>query len=157
MSESLFKNVAGFKPVNLSRQRFLHRRIFVNFEKCLRTPLFIEHPRWVLPKFLVVIGRFQLSRQKKSWDVSACYICSAYQNENCPKGYDFIALSSVHVNSWMEIWLKPYLLIALLSLVIIYNYYHYQSLTVRAAYFQLKIMTTDYLVTHDILSDKNCL
>ena len=59
MSESLFKNVAGFKPVNLSRQRFRHRRIFVNFEKCLRTPLFIEHPRWVLPKFLVVIGRFQ--------------------------------------------------------------------------------------------------
>ena len=50
----------------------------------------------------------------------------------------------------MEIWLKPYLLIALLSLVIIFNYYHYQSLTVRAAYFQLKIMTTDYLFTHDI-------
>ena len=38
------------RPANLSKKRFWHMCFPVNFAKFLKTPFFIEHPRWLLLK-----------------------------------------------------------------------------------------------------------
>ena len=48
MPESLFNKVAGLRPATLLKKGLWHRSFPVNFVKFLRTPLYIEHLRWLL-------------------------------------------------------------------------------------------------------------
>ena len=49
-----FINVVGLKPGILLKKRLWHTCFPVNFLKFLRTPLFIEHIRWLLLLFQII-------------------------------------------------------------------------------------------------------
>ena len=54
--QSLFLNkVAGLKPATLLKKRPWHRCFPVNFAKVLRTPFLIEHLRWLLLLFIMIV------------------------------------------------------------------------------------------------------
>ena len=48
MPESLFSKVADLGPATLLKKRLWERCFLVDFAKCLRKPIFIEHLWWLL-------------------------------------------------------------------------------------------------------------
>ena len=55
VSESLFNKVAALKPLDFGKKRLWKRCFLMNFAKCLRTPYFIKHLRWLLLKNNIVL------------------------------------------------------------------------------------------------------
>ena len=58
LRQSLFFNtVTGLRPATLLKKRLWHMPFPVNFEKFLRTTVFMEHLRWLLLYYLLSISR----------------------------------------------------------------------------------------------------
>ena len=94
--QSPFNKVAGLRSATLLKERFWHRFFSVNFEKILRTPIFIEH-LWWLPLSKQCKNSWRPCEQLKKRNLARLtHLFPMHTFSNPWKPYGFLMFSRVH-------------------------------------------------------------